>query len=265
MGMRNSKVRVAIADDNREFCQIMIECLSEQEEIEIIGVANDGMEAVELVNQKKPDLLLLDIIMPYLDGFGVIKRIKASCKDYSPKIIVISNIGHESIAQKAMQLGAEYYLIKPFCSDMLCELIIQISKDEFKPGRQYLQHEGMRVLQEQCAGSVENEITNLLHDMGIPPHIKGYLYLGEAIRMVVHKVNLLSGVTKELYPKIALTYGTTPSRVERAIRHAIEVSWNKRSSETVEQLFGAQAKMKRSKPTNSEFIATVAEKLRHDI
>lgn len=265
MGMGSSKVRVAIADDNREFCQIMIECLSEQEGIEIIGVANDGMEAVELVNQKKPDLLLLDIIMPYLDGFGVIKRIKGSCKDYNPKIIVISNIGHESIAQKAMQLGVEYYMVKPFCSEVICERIIQIAKGEFKPGSQHLQHEGMSVLQEQCAGSIENEIKNLLRDMGIPPHIKGYLYLGEAIRMVVHKVNLLSGITKELYPKIAITYGTTPSRVERAIRHAIEVSWNKRDLETVEQVFGVKSNMKRNKPTNSELIATLAEKLRGNI
>ncbi|MZQ75973.1 MAG: sporulation transcription factor Spo0A [Peptoclostridium sp.] len=263
--MRSSKVRVAIADDNREFCQIMIEYLSEQEEIEIIGVANDGMEAVELVNQKKPDLLLLDIIMPYLDGFGVIKRLKASCRDYEPKIIVVSNVGQENIAQKAIQLGAEYYMVKPFCADMLRERIIQIAKAELKPGRQYLQHDCISALQEQCAGSIENEITNILHDIGMPPHIKGYLYLGEAIRLVVHNVGLLSGITKELYPKIAITYGTTPSRVERAIRHAIEVSWNKRDLETVEQLFGVKSNMKRSKPTNSEFIATVAEKLRRGI
>ncbi|AHM56503.1 stage 0 sporulation protein A [Peptoclostridium acidaminophilum DSM 3953] len=262
MGIINSRVRIAIADDNKEFCQILIDYLSKQEEIEIIGVANDGMEAVELVMQKKPDLLLLDIIMPHLDGFGVIKKLKGSREDYEPKIVVISTVGQESIAQKALQLGAEYYMIKPFHSDMLCERILQIANDELKPQRQYLQHECLSALEENCAGSIEGEIAGILHDMGIPPHIKGYLYLSEAIRLVVYKVGLLGGITKELYPKVAITYSTTPSRVERAIRHAIEVSWNKRDSETVELFFGARAHIQRSKPTNSEFIATVAEKLR---
>lgn len=262
MGIINSRVRIAIADDNKEFCQILIDYLSKQEEIEIIGVANDGMEAVELVMQKKPDLLLLDIIMPHLDGFGVIKKLKGSRADYEPKIVVISTVGQESIAQKALKLGAEYYMIKPFHSDMLCERILQIANDELKPQRQYLQHECLSALEENCAGSIEGEIAGILHEMGIPPHIKGYLYLSEAIRLVVYKVGLLGGITKELYPKVAITYSTTPSRVERAIRHAIEVSWNKRDLETIELFFGTRAHIQRSKPTNSEFIATIAEKLR---
>ena len=259
----NNQINVLIADDNEDFCDILVEYLQKQQEINIVGVAKDGLEAIELISSTEPDLVILDIIMPHLDGIGVLEKLNRMNLQKYPKIIILSAVGQDKITQKAINLGADYYVIKPFDFDVLIERIRQIvrgssgSSERKKP----LINNNSNVLIKNNR-SLEAEITNIIHEIGVPAHIKGYLYLREAITMVVENVELLSGVTKELYPSIAKKFNTTPSRVERAIRHAIEVAWSRGKVDTIDTLFGYTVNNDKGKPTNSEFIAMVADKLR---
>jgi len=259
----NNQINVLIADDNEEFCDILVEYLQKQQEINIAGVAKDGIEAIELISNVEPDLVILDIIMPHLDGIGVLEKLnKMNLKKY-PKIIILSAVGQDKITQKAINLGADYYVIKPFNFDVLIERIRQIvngsSSNSSERKKPLISNNNSLIKNNR---SLEAEITNIIHEIGVPAHIKGYLYLREAITMVVEKVELLSGVTKELYPSIAKKFNTTPSRVERAIRHAIEVAWSRGKVDTIDNLFGYTVNNDKGKPTNSEFIAMVADKLR---
>jgi len=206
-----------------------------------------------MVQAENPDVVVLDIIMPHLDGIGVLEQINALGLSRKPKIIMLTAFGQESIAQRVVALGADYYILKPFDLAILAKRIRQIASGQ-----------AVRVPQGE-GRSLEMDVTDILHDIGIPAHIKGYLYLREAICLVVNRVELLGGVTKELYPTIAKRYQTTPSRVERAIRHAIEVAWNRGNVELIHSLFGHTINSDRGKPTNSEFIAMVADKLRMEL
>ncbi|QUH26632.1 sporulation transcription factor Spo0A [Serpentinicella alkaliphila] len=259
----NNQINVLIADDNEDFCDILVEYLQKQQEINIVGVAKDGLEAIELISSTEPDLVILDIIMPHLDGIGVLEKLNRMNLQKYPKIIILSAVGQDKITQKAINLGADYYVIKPFDFDVLIERIRQIvrgssgSSERKKP---LINNNSNALIKNNR--SLEAEITNIIHEIGVPAHIKGYLYLREAITMVVENVELLSGVTKELYPSIAKKFNTTPSRVERAIRHAIEVAWSRGKVDTIDTLFGYTVNNDKGKPTNSEFIAMVADKLR---
>ncbi|MBU5677553.1 sporulation transcription factor Spo0A [Alkaliphilus sp. MSJ-5] len=263
--MNNKKVRVLIADDNKDFCDILSEYLEKEDDIEIVGVANNGKEAIELIPQKLPDLVILDIIMPHLDGLGVLEKVNVMNLSKFPKFIILSAVGQDKITQRAINLGADYYVIKPFDFEIFIERIRQMtgevntSKNNFDQKRQNVQNRSSLVTNNR---SLEAEITNIIHEIGVPAHIKGYLYLREAITMVVENIELLSAVTKELYPSIAKKFNTTSSRVERAIRHAIEVAWSRGKVDTINNLFGYTVHNDKGKPTNSEFIAMVADKLR---
>jgi len=184
-------------------------------------------------------------------------------KEY-PKVAVLSAVGQDKITQKAVALGADYYIVKPFDMNILVERIRELcNKKEINiPGKKTVAFQNPILNKNQ---SIEIEITNIIHEIGVPAHIKGYFYLREAIGMVVKNVDLLGAVTKELYPTIAKKYNTTPSRVERAIRHAIEIAWNRGCLETINNLFGYTIHSQKGKPTNSEFIAMVADKLRMDL
>ncbi|MEW6523141.1 MAG: sporulation transcription factor Spo0A [Bacillota bacterium] len=242
-------IRVMIADDNREFCSILNQYISSQPDLEVAAVAHNGTEALEILDKAQPDVMLLDIIMPHLDGIGVLERLNQ--RDRRPKVVMLTAFGQETITQRVVGMGADYYILKPFDLEVLANRIRQLCNQPAvaKP----------RVVK---ARSLDLDVTHLIHEIGIPAHIKGYLYLREAILMVVARYDLLSAVTKELYPSIAAKYQTTPSRVERAIRHAIEVAWNRGSLEVINSLFGHTVSQERGKPTNSEFIAMVADKLR---
>src|SRR3712207_1268950 len=209
--------------------------------------------------------------MPHLDGLGVLERLNAMDLNPMPRVIVLSAVGQDRITQRAITLGADYYVVKPFDMDVFTKRIRQmfnntISSDEIKKTVSMEMPVTMTVKNEnnQQGGpfDLEAEITNIIHEIGVPAHIKGYMYLREAISMVVENVELLSAVTKELYPSIAKKYNTTASRVERAIRHAIEVAWGRGQVETINKLFGYTIHNDKGKPTNSEFIAMVADKLR---
>ncbi|WP_455538151.1 sporulation transcription factor Spo0A [Terrisporobacter sp.] len=262
----NEKIKIVLADDNKDFCQLLKEYLSNEEDIEILGVAKDGIEALDLVQKTQPDLLVLDVIMPHLDGLGVIEKLNSMDLPKQPKIIVLSAVGQDKITQTAINLGADYYIVKPFdfviFINRIRELVTNKVVGAEPKARKNQEIQMTRSDYVKNTGNIETEITNIIHEIGVPAHIKGYLYLREAIKMVIDNVELLGAVTKELYPSIAKKYNTTPSRVERAIRHAIEVAWSRGKVDTINQLFGYTVHNTKGKPTNSEFIAMIADKLR---
>ncbi|HEY8449322.1 MAG TPA: sporulation transcription factor Spo0A [Bacillota bacterium] len=245
-------IRVIIADDNRELCRLLADYLSDLQDIELVGMAHDGNEVLQLLDKHACDVLLLDIIMPYLDGIGVLERL-AERPVERPKIIMLTAFGEENTTQRVAALGANYYILKPFSLDVLADRIRQVAGMAKAPAP---------VNQPGKARDVELEVTSFLHEIGIPAHIKGYQYLREAILMVIDEIELLGAVTKELYPAVAQRFDTTPSRVERAIRHAIEVAWGRGNVDFVNRVFGHTISAERGKPTNSEFIAMVADRVR---
>lgn len=264
--MENKKISVIIADDNKEFCNILNDYLLNQRDIIVTGIAKDGIEALKLIQEKKPDLVVLDIIMPHLDGLGVLEKLNNMQLEHFPRIIVLSAVGQDRITQRAITLGADYYVVKPFDMDVFTKRIREmfnntIVNDEEKKPVTVIENDEIQYNRNEPV-DLESEITNIIHEIGVPAHIKGYMYLREAINMVVNDIELLSAVTKELYPSIAKKYNTTASRVERAIRHAIEVAWARGQVETINKLFGYTIHNDKGKPTNSEFIAMVADKLR---
>lgn len=248
-------IRVMIADDNRDFCQMLKECMEDEPDLELVGVAYNGTEVIERVPTVLPDVIILDIIMPYLDGIGVLERLKSLGIPKKPKVIMLTAFGHERITQKAVELGASYYILKPFDLHVLLERIRQLARG----------NEAVTTKPLTRNRSLDSEITSLIHDIGIPAHIKGYMYLKDAIALVTNRVEFLGAITKELYPAVAHKHKTTPSRVERAIRHAIEVAWNRGNIETINSIFGHTISQERGKPTNSEFIAMVSDKLRTEL
>ena len=265
------KISVLIADDNHDFSQTLSKYLENQDDMEVIGIAKDGNEAVDMILNTKPDVALLDVIMPHLDGIGVLEKIKYVKNDKKPICIMLSAVGQDKITQKAIMLGAEYYVVKPFDIELLIKRIKELKN--YKPtqnnnfiGReikqQYIDISDSKYKSEE---NLEALVTNVIHEVGVPAHIKGYQYLREAIMMVVNDIEVINQITKSLYPKIASKYSTTPSRVERAIRHAIEVAWGRGQTEAVENIFGYTVSATKGKPTNSEFIAMIADKLRLEL
>lgn len=248
-------IKVAIADDNREFADIMQEYLSQQPDINLVGVAHNGEEILNIIDDKKPDVVILDIIMPHLDGIGVLERVNMM-DGKRPKVIMLTALGHENITQRVVELGADYYILKPFKMDVLMNRIRQLvnTVTSQRPAAQTIK-----------ARPLDVEVTNIIREIGIPAHIKGYQYLRDAIMMIINDIELLGAVTKVLYPMIAEKYSTTPSRVERAIRHAIEVAWSRGNMDMINRLFGYTVKLEKGKPTNSEFMAMIADKLRMEM
>ena len=266
------KLSILIADDNQDFSQTLLSYINHQEDMEVIAVAKDGEEAVNLISNTTPDVILLDVIMPHLDGLGVLEKINEIKSDKKPICIMLSAVGQDKITQKAITAGADYYVVKPFDIEVLIRRIREIKF--FKPtqlGSNFISREPRQKfieLPEEQAKSEENLealVTNIIHEVGVPAHIKGYQYLREAIMMVVNDIDVINQITKSLYPKIAFKYNTTPSRVERAIRHAIEVAWGRGQTEAVESIFGYTISAAKGKPTNSEFIAMISDKLRLEL
>jgi two-component system response regulator (stage 0 sporulation protein A) len=262
------KIRVGLADDNKDFCDMVTDYLNKQDNMEIMFVANDGLETLEIIKSGKiPDVLILDMIMPHLDGFGVLEEFNELNLSSYPRIIMTSAVGQDAIIQKAINLGAQYYLVKPINLGMLVKRINQLDENNLSLYvRQQDNSSNLRksiVLRDSLMNNdLEIDITNIIHEVGVPAHIKGYQFLRDAITLVVTQPEILGCITKELYPTIAMMNNTTPSRVERAIRHAIELAWNRGRVETLEALFGYTVQHEKGKPTNSEFIAIIADKLR---
>ncbi|SHI17151.1 sporulation transcription factor Spo0A [Desulfosporosinus lacus] len=276
-------IRVLLADDNREFVEVVKEYIERQEDMSLVGVAYHGNEALELISREEPHVVLLDIIMPHLDGLGVLEKLQNA--PLRPKIIILTAFGQESMTQRAVSLGANYYILKPFDLDILGKRIRQL-QDDFSSSVNIASNSSTVSNRNSVSNANSNsnsnsqistgvlpptsknlevEVTRMIHQMGVPAHVKGYQYLRDAIVNVVSDVSLLGAVTKELYPMIAVKYQTTPSRVERAIRHAIELAWDRGNVDFMNRFFGYTINVDRGKPTNSEFVAMVADKLRMSI
>jgi len=258
-----SLIKILIADDNREFCEILKDYFSNEADFELVDICANGMEVLNIVEKKEVEVLILDLIMPYMDGIGVLEKINELNLETRPKVIILSAFGQENITQKAVQLGADYYILKPFNLQVLGDRIRQVARDA-KTSKSETSSRGTAVntAQPPTSKNLEVEVTKVIHEIGVPAHVKGYQYLRDAIMLVVEEVNYLGAVTKELYPTIAQKYDTTPSRVERAIRHAIELAWDRGDIDKINRVFGYTISGEKGKPTNSEFIAIIADKLR---
>lgn len=246
--------KIVIADDNKEFCANLKSYLSEIGVFEVVGVAHDGKRAYEAVLELKPDVLLINVILPFLDGLAVLGKLNNNnILGKKPKTIVFAPTAHENIINSAMNHGAGYYLIKPFEFSVLRDRIVDMTTDKLGMGSTGF---------ELKTKDVETNITLYIQQLGVPAHIKGYQYIRDAISMVIEDMDAINSITKVLYPTVAKHYNTTASRVERAIRHAIEVAWDRGNPEILNDFFGYTILSSKGKPTNSEFIAMVADKIR---
>ena len=237
-------MRVLIADGNQEFCDGLKEALLDRGH-EVVGTAEDGLTALRLLRETKPDLLVLDLMLPQADGITVLKQLN---QEERPRTLMLSAIATAYIAAATVNYGVDYLMIKPCAIQTVVERLEEIR--------------GLDLAQNQPGSAdIETMVTNVIHEIGVPAHIKGYQYLREAIIIAVGDMEVINAVTKVLYPQVAKTFSTTPSRVERAIRHAIEVAWDRGDLDTLQRFFGYTVSNTKGKPTNSEFIALIADRL----
>lgn len=262
------KIRLVIADDSRDFCRIMKDFLLTVPEIELVGMASDGLVTLEIVESKRPNVLLLDNVMPFLDGLGVLTRLnEAGLKD-SLKVIMISGSLSDDFVIHASKLGADYIMSRRMSADEIINKIRMVMEKpdveaiypnlNFNIGSSNYKTSSLN----RASNDIEKTVTTVIHEIGVPAHIKGYTYLREAIMLVLKDTDLINSITKQLYPTVAKKHNTSSSRVERAIRHAIEVAWDRGDTETLNNIFGFTINQNKGKPTNSEFIAMISDKLR---
>lgn len=244
-----NKIRILMIDDNENLIDMVKEYFHDNSRIEVTLCSNDGEDGLnKILNENNYDIILLDLVMPNKDGLYVLEELKK--RKLEKNIIVETSYNEPKVIRKVSEYGVNYYLLKPFDLTSLEEKILDVfntSNDK----NVSLYHSNLQI-----------SITKMLHELGMPSHIKGYQYIREGITMIYNDPNIIGGITKELYPELASKFDTTVSRVERAIRHAIEVSWNRGSWDYMEELFGHSVDIDKAKPTNSEFIVTVADKLR---
>lgn len=258
------KVRIAIADDNERMLQLLEDIIKTDNDMEVVGKAENGEACLNIIREAQPNVVLLDIVMPKLDGLTVMEKTHSDTRiRKKPAFIVITAIGQEGITEDAFNLGANYYIMKPFDNNTLLNRIRYVKSNMGRhPAAGNMNRQAAELNEENQKVSIETDVTNVIHEIGVPAHIKGYQYLRDSIIMAVEDTDILNSITKVLYPAIAKKYQTTASRVERAIRHAIEVAWSRGKMETLEELFGYTVNNGKGKPTNSEFIALIADKLR---
>lgn len=254
---RMEHLNVAIADDNQKILDVLENIISMDKELNLVGKAKNGEEMCQIIKDRQPDVVLLDLIMPKMDGLTVMEQVNQdNSVNKRPYFIVITAVGQERITEDAFNKGANYYVMKPFNNEVLLDRIKSVRKISRNTERK-----GEDLRTENTAGgeNLESRVTNMLHEIGIPAHIKGYHYLRDSIIMAVEDMDVLNAITKVLYPTVAKKYQTTSSRVERAIRHAIEVAWSRGKLDTLDELFGYTVSTGKGKPTNSEFIALIAD------
>ena len=249
-GKRKIKIYVA---DNTDFREKVISYFNTKEDFEIVGDTDDGQKALLDICALKPDVVLMECVLPNLDGFVIMDKLSEKMGINRPKIIVISSLSHEGFIAKAMSLGASYFICKPTSLEIVESRINDVFGLEEQPKTAMQSKPRNRILEEK--------ISNIFITVGIPAHIKGYQFLREAIKMAIDQPEIINSITKKLYPAIAQKFGTSASKVERAIRHAIEVAWNRGKIENINSIFGLKVYTSNDKPTNGEFIALVADKM----
>lgn len=263
------KIIVLIADDNTEFGDLLKNYMARFDDIKVAGVARDGFQTIDMIKTLKPDVVILDIIMPNLDGIGVLEKVPKIGLERKPLFIMLSAIGQDVFVQKAISLGAEYYIVKPFSVDILVSRIRQIFKE--RPSSPFSDGKMVRKVLSKNTGyssqetNIEAGVTNVMRSIGIPPHMSGYQYIREAVLQAINDTDIFSSVTKVLYPAVAKKFKTTPLRVERAIRNAIESAWHRGTPGYIETLSGYKLKNKKNKPTNSEFIALMVNEVKNEM
>ena len=241
---------VIIADNTEEFCNSLTAALKRADGFQVLGTANDGEQAISMITERKPDILVLDLMLAKKDGLSVLKAI--SSMEHKPVTLATSRFVTDYVASAAANLGVRYLMLKPCDMHTLVERLEEIRGGETQR---------RTTPQRNDTTSIESMVTGIIHEIGVPAHIKGYQYLREAIIIAVNDMDVINAITKVLYPQVAKTFQTTPSRVERAIRHAIEVAWDRGDLDTLQRFFGYTVSNTKGKPTNSEFIALIADKL----
>ena len=240
---------VFIADSTEEFCKTLTSTLQRTDGFQVVGTACDGEAALRCILERRPQVLVLDLMLAKRDGISILKALQGN--EYKPAILVTSGFVTEYVAATAANLGARYLMLKP------CEMSVLVERlEEIRGGTQ-----AASPIRRGEKNSIESMVTGIIHEIGVPAHIKGYQYLREAIIIAVNDMDVINAITKVLYPQVAKTFQTTPSRVERAIRHAIEVAWDRGDLDTLQRFFGYTVSNTKGKPTNSEFIALIADKL----
>ena len=254
VSMLERKIKVLVADAGEEFRHILVEQLESEAGIEVVGETGDGEEALKLAERATPDVLVMDLVLNQADGVEVLQTVAQ--REERPKVLVLSSFARGSVAELAAAAGADYYMRKPCRLTAVAERVRQLAT---------LQETEESADEEEKARNLENIVTAIIHEIGVPAHIKGYQYLREAIIIAVGDMDVINAVTKILYPEVAKRFGTTASRVERAIRHAIEVAWDRGDLETLQKYFGYTVSNAKGKPTNSEFIAMIADRLQLEL
>mgnify|MGYP002510350065 CR=1 FL=1 len=255
------EIAVAIADDNERILDLLGEIIDADKDLKLVGKAKNGEDAYSLIKDKQPDVMLLDLIMPKIDGLSIMDLVNHDKEiKKRPSFIIITAVGQERITEDAFHKGANYYILKPFNNDMVISRIKSVGKPSHHDARFLSCKEPEMAAAPKM--NLEARVTDMIHEIGIPAHIKGYHYLRDAIIMAIEDMDVLNAITKVLYPTVAKKHQTTSSRVERAIRHAIEVAWSRGKLDTLDDLFGYTVSNGKGKPTNSEFIALIADTIR---
>ena len=252
-----TKTNVLIADPNEDMRLLLTDILSREDDLSVCGTAADGLEALETVRRLKPDVVVLELVQPRLDGLGVLRKLSET--EDMPAVLVLTGFVNAHVVAESAELGASYFMSKPFDSSELLQRIRQFGRR--KQPRPAGTARSASPMPARTEPSLESVVTEIIHEIGVPAHIKGYQYLREAIMLTIRDMDAINAVTKVLYPEVARKFSTTPSRVERAIRHAIEVAWDRGDVETLQKFFGYTVSGIKGKPTNSEFIAMIADHL----
>ena len=249
------KIRIFLTDDNDEIRAALHKYLEAQEDMIISVEAANGVEALQRLPECPSDVIILDLIMPQMDGFGVLEQVQRIPPEQRPRVIALTALGREDFIARALRLGVNYYMVKPVEMSQLMDRVRDSAR----------QMEGVceepPELPPPPSPNVDDRMSNIFLSLGIPAHIKGYQFLREGVRLVIEQPDRINRITKELYPSIARRYATSPSKVERAIRHAIEVAWSRGRVESLNRAFGCRVAIPEDKPTNGEFIALIADKL----
>ena len=248
-----TKLKVIVADTDRDFCNSLRASLTDSDGFELLAVTDSGVDAMEKVQRYQPDILICDLILPGIDGFELIARVRKLTIAKKPKIIVVSRLSGENFISKALGAGATYFMAKPVDIPTLRERMLDFSANR----AQIVRNSAYTVRR----SGLDEKLSNIFITVGIPAHIKGYQYLREAIKMSIDNPEIINSITKKLYPGIAERFNTSASKVERAIRHAIEVAWNRGKIENINSIFGIKIYSPNDKPTNGEFIALLADKM----